>query len=149
MSDLQERFSLALHNSARSWRLALDRRLKHLGVSQASWLTIAVVARASSDLSQSELADKLGVEGATMVAMIDRLVKAGLVIRVPSSTDRRVKKVALTEDGKRLYESLKAEADTFRRELLASAAPERLRAATELLEHLQSMLDRPEFDRPP
>jgi MarR family transcriptional regulator for hemolysin len=149
MSDLQERFSLALHNSARSWRLALDRRLKHLGVSQASWLTIAVVARASSDLSQSELADKLGVEGATMVAMIDRLVKAGLVIRVPSSTDRRVKKVALTEDGKRLYESLKAEADTFRRELLANAAPERLRAATELLEHLQSMLDRPEFDRPP
>jgi MarR family transcriptional regulator for hemolysin len=143
MSDLQERFTTALHNSARSWRLALDRRLKHLGVSQASWLTIAVAARASSPLSQSELAYRLGVEGATMVAMIDRLVRAGLVIRVPSETDRRVKKVDLTENGKRLYESLKAEADTFRRELLAVIAPERLVAATELLEQLQAILDRP------
>lgn len=143
MSDLQERFTTALHNSARSWRLALDRRLKHLGVSQASWLTIAVAARANSPLSQSELAYRLGVEGATMVAMIDRLVRAGLVIRVPSETDRRVKKVDLTENGKRLYESLKAEADMFRRELLAVIAPERLVAATELLEQLQAILDRP------
>ena len=143
MSDLQERFTTALHNAARSWRLALDRRLKHLGVSQASWLTIAVVARASSPLSQSELADRLGVEGATMVAMIDRLVRAGLVIRVPSATDRRVKQVDLTENGKRLYENLKAEADTFRRELLAFIPPERLTAATELLEQLQAILDRP------
>jgi MarR family transcriptional regulator for hemolysin len=78
-----------------------------------------------------------------MVAMIDRLVRAGLVIRVPSETDRRVKKVDLTENGKRLYESLKAEADTFRRELLAVIAPERLVAATELLEQLQAILDRP------
>jgi len=143
MSDLQERFTTALHNAARTWRLALDRRLKHLGVSQASWLTIAVVARAISPLSQSELADRLGVEGATMVAMIDRLVRAGLVVRVPSATDRRVKKVDLTENGKRLYENLKAEADTFRRELLADIAPERLLAATELLEQLQAVLDRP------
>jgi len=143
MSDLQERFATALHNSARSWRLALDRRLKHLGVSQASWLTIAVAARASSPPSQSELAERLGVEGATMVAMIDRLVKAGLVIRVPSTTDRRVKKVALTENGKRLYENLKAEADAFRRELLAKLDASSLRAATELLENLQGILDRP------
>jgi MarR family transcriptional regulator for hemolysin len=143
MSDLQERFTTALHNSARSWRLALDRRLKHLGVSQASWLTIAVVARASSPLSQSELADRLGVEGATMVAMIDRLVRAGFVLRVPSSTDRRVKKVALTENGTRLYGNLKSEADTFRRELLAAVDAQRLRIATELLEQLQAILDRP------
>jgi MarR family transcriptional regulator for hemolysin len=141
--DIQERFTIALHNSARSWRLALDRRLKHLGVSQASWLTIAVVARANSPLSQSELADRLGVEGATMVAMIDRLVRAGFVLRVPSSTDRRVKQVALTENGTALYEDLKAEADTFRRELLATVDAENLRTATELLEHLQALLDHP------
>jgi MarR family transcriptional regulator for hemolysin len=143
MFEIQERFTTALHNSARSWRLALDRRLKHLGVSQASWLTIAVVARADSAPSQSELAERLGVEGATMVAMIDRLVRVGLVIRVPSVTDRRVKKVALTENGTRLYASLKAEADTFRREVLRAVDPESLRSATELLEQLQAILDRP------
>jgi len=96
MSDLEERFSDALHSTSRSWRQAVDRRLKYLGVSQASWMTIAIAAKARSPLSQSELADRLGVEGATMVAMIDRLVKAGLANREASTTDRRVKRVVLT-----------------------------------------------------
>ena len=68
MNSLNERFSGALHNSARAWRQALDRRIKYLGVSQASWLTIAVIAKAGAPLSQSELADRLAVEGATMVS---------------------------------------------------------------------------------
>ena len=67
MNDLDERFSSALHNTSRAWRQALDRRLKYLGVSQASWMTIAVAAKAREALPQSELADRLGVEGATMV----------------------------------------------------------------------------------
>ena len=61
MNDLEERFSNALHSTSRSWRQAVDRRLKYLGVSQASWMTIAFAAKARSPLSQSELADKLGL----------------------------------------------------------------------------------------
>jgi MarR family transcriptional regulator for hemolysin len=141
MSDMQERFSAALHNSARAWRQALDRRIKYLGVSQASWLTIAVIARAKSPLSQSELADRLAVEGATMVAMTDRLVKAGLVRREPSATDRRIKRVVLTEAGAALFSKVKAEADAFRQELLAAFDPAHLRVATEVLERIQSSVD--------
>ena len=141
MIDLEERFSGALHNTSRAWRQALDRRLKYLGVSQASWMTIAVAAKSPTPLSQSELADRLAVEGATMVAMVDRLVKAGLVIREPSTTDRRVKRVVLTPSGNLLYEKVRAEAAAFRKELLAHAEPKKLLAATELLEGLQSIID--------
>jgi MarR family transcriptional regulator for hemolysin len=141
MTDLEERFSGALHNASRAWRQALDRRLKYLGVSQASWMTIAVAAKARAPLSQSELADQLGVEGATMVAMVDRLVKAGLVIREPSTTDRRVKRVVLTQAGNLLYDKLRAEAVAFRKELLANMDPKALLTATELLEGLQGIID--------
>jgi MarR family transcriptional regulator for hemolysin len=141
MTDLQERFSGALHNTSRAWRQALDRRLKYLGLSQASWMTIAVAAKARGPLSQSELADRLGVEGATMVSMVDRLVKAGLVIREPSATDRRVKRVVLTPAGTRLYGQVRDEAAAFRKELLAKMDPKKLLAATELLETLQGFLD--------
>src|SRR5271154_2425493 len=137
MSDLEERFSGALHNTSRAWRQALDRRLKFLGVSQASWMTIAVAAKARTPLSQSELADRLGVEGATMVAMVDRLVKAGLVVRQASKTDRRIKRVVLTDAGNRLFDTVKAEAAAVRRELLASIDPKKLAVATEVLEALQ------------
>jgi MarR family transcriptional regulator for hemolysin len=141
MSEIDERFSAALHNTSRAWRQALDRRLKFLGVSQASWMTIAVAAKARGPLSQSELADRLDVEGATMVAMVDRLVKAGLVVREPSTTDRRVKRVVLTAAGNLLYDRVRAEATAFRRELLANVEPKKLLVATELLEGLQGTID--------
>jgi MarR family transcriptional regulator for hemolysin len=141
MSDLDERFSDALHNTARGWRLAVDRRLKHLGMSQASWVTIAVAARAGTPLSQSELAYRLGVEGATMVVMVDRLVKAGLVLREPSIVDRRVKRVVLTAAGQRLYHTVKTEAAAVRKELLANVDPRKLAVATEVLEALNGMFD--------
>lgn len=141
MSDLEERFSAALHNTSRAWRQALDRRLRYLGVSQASWMTIAFAAKAHEPLSQSELADRLAVEAATMVAMVDRLVKAGLVVREPSTTDRRVKRVVLTADGNVLYERVRAEATAFRQLLLADMEPKKLLVATELLESLQGIID--------
>ena len=141
MSDLAERFSSALHSSSRAWRQALDRRLKYLGVSQASWMTIAMAAKASSPLSQSELAERLGVEGATMVAMVDRLVKAGFVMREPSTTDRRIKRVVLTEAGTLLYGKVLAQATAFRKELLLNCDPQKLLIATEFLESLQGAID--------
>ena len=142
MSELDERFSDALHQTARSWRQAVDRRLKYLGVSQASWMTIAIAARAPNPLSQSELADRLAIEGATMVAMVDRLVKAGLVVREASQTDRRVKRVVLTPAGSALYDKVKSEAAGFRQELLANVDRRKLLAATELLETLQEVVER-------
>src|SRR6267154_3485552 len=141
MNDLEERFSGALHNASRAWRQAIDRRLKYLGVSQASWMTIAVAAKAHQPLSQSELADKLGVEGATMVAMVDRLVKAGLVKREPSTADRRIKRVVVTEAGYRLFDAVKTEAAAVRKELLSKLDPRKLEAATEVLEALQGMIE--------
>lgn len=143
MSDLEERFSNALYNTARGWRQAVDRRLKNLGVSQASWTTIAVAARAGRPLSQSELAERLGVEGATMVAMVDRLVKAGLVVREPCLTDRRINLVVITAEGQTLYDTVKAEAASVRKELLAGIDPRKLEAATDVLEALQATLETP------
>jgi MarR family transcriptional regulator for hemolysin len=141
MDDLEERFATALHGTARAWRQAIDRRLKYLGVSQASWTTIAVAAKAARPLSQTELADRLAVEGATMVAMVDRLVKAGLVVREPSTTDRRVNHVRLTEAGQRLYDVVKTEAAKVRSELLATILRPNLETATQVLEALQTMIE--------
>jgi MarR family transcriptional regulator, transcriptional regulator for hemolysin len=138
---LEERFSDALHSTSRSWRQAVDRRLKYLGVSQASWMTIAIAAKANSPLSQSELADRLGVEGATMVSMVDRLVKAGLVVREASATDRRIKRVVLTPAGLAVYEKVKTQAITLRKQLLANVDAKKLLVATELLEGLRDVID--------
>ena len=141
MTTLEERFSGALHNTSRAWKAAIDRRLKYLGMSQASWTTIATIAKADAPMSQIELANKLGIEAATMVTMIDRLSKAGLIVREASPVDRRVKLIVLTDEGTKLYAKVKHEADIFRIELLADIDAKKLLVATELLEHLQRVTE--------
>jgi len=141
MDVMEERFSMALHSTARSWRQVLDRRMRDLGISQACWTAIAVVARAKQPLSQIELANRLGIEGASMVATLDRLVKAGLIKREQSDTDRRIKLVMLTDAGEVLYRQVRNKAKTFCYELLREIDPEHLRVATELLEQLEGALE--------
>jgi MarR family transcriptional regulator for hemolysin len=139
--SIEERFSTALYNTARGWRLLVDRRLKDLSMSQASWLTVAEAAKSKVPLAQIELANRLGVEGATMVAMLDRLASAGLIVRVPSETDRRVKLVTLTAEGLKLYDKVKIEATAVRKQLLSGIDPKVLLAATELLEKLRGVVE--------
>jgi MarR family transcriptional regulator for hemolysin len=138
---VEERFSAALHATARSWRLAIDARLKDLGIGQAGWMTIAVIAKSPAPPSQRELADLLGIEGPSVVSMLDRLERGGLVRRAPSPLDRRVKLAHLTEDGRALYARVRKEADAFRHEMLAGLPQETLLAAAELLESLRARIE--------
>jgi len=138
---VEERFSAALHATARSWRLAIDARLKDLGIGQAGWMTIAMIAKARQPPSQRELADLLGIEGPSVVSMLDRLERGGLVRREPSPNDRRVKLAHLTEDGRTLYARVRKEADAYRSSMLAGLPQETLLAAAELLEDLRARIE--------
>jgi MarR family transcriptional regulator for hemolysin len=137
----QERFAIALHTTARSWRVGLDARLKDLGVGQSGWYTIAMIAKSKDQLSQRALADLLGVEGPSVVAMLDRLEKAGLVLRAPCPLDRRVKLVHLTDAGHALYAKVRTQADAFRASVLETVDPAALAAATALLEALHTRIE--------
>ena len=142
MKTLDERFAQALHSSARCWRHVLDRHLKASGLSQAGWMALAEVAEsnAAAPPSQTDLALRLGVEGATMVAMLDRLVATGLVLRVPSGVDRRIKLVVATEQGQALYRRVKVEADALRAVLLKTIDRSQMAIAADVLEQLQAIL---------
>jgi MarR family transcriptional regulator for hemolysin len=147
-ADLADRFESALHNAARGWRHAMDRRLKYFGISVAGWMTIAAASQVRSPLSQSELADMLSVSRASMVHMIDHLVKAGLVIREPSISDRRVNRIVITNAGHRVYAESKKLATAVRQQLIAGIDLEKLVHLTELLEQLQCILDAPRNSSP-
>jgi len=138
--DLDERFENALRNTATAWRQAVDRRLRRLGVSRAGWLTIAAAMQARSPLSQSALADGLAISRASMVKIVDCLVKNGLVKRESSASDRRLKRIVVTEAGAHLYFLLKDEVAAVRRQMLAIVELEKLAHLTELLEKLQGPL---------
>jgi MarR family transcriptional regulator for hemolysin len=139
-SDLYERFESALRNTATIWRQAVERRLRRLGVSPVCWLTIAAASQSRAPLSQSNLADMLAISRASMVHTIDRLVKDGLVRRESSASDRRLKRIVVTDAGMHLYFLIKDEVAAVRRQMLAIVELEKLAHVTEVLEKLQEPL---------
>jgi MarR family transcriptional regulator for hemolysin len=140
-TSAEEHFPRARHYGARAWRQALDKRLKHLGIGQAGWMTIAMVAKAEEPMSQRSLASLVEVEGSSMVAMLDRLERDGLVVRLASPLDRRVKLVQLTEAGLKVYQEVRREADALRASLFGDIDPQELAAATRLLETLRKRIE--------
>lgn len=143
LDQLQQDFAIALHDTARAWRHALDRRLKGLGLSQASWMSIAYLAKAREPLMQTELAHCLSVEQPTVVAMLDRLQRAGLIRREVDPHDRRIRRVRLTSEGAEVYAEVRRVARAFRQEKLRDLDVEMLRQMTELLHDLQHRLEEP------
>jgi len=57
--------------------------------------------------SQNEIASKTQRDKVSITKIIDNLEKRGLVFRAPDETDRRVKRIYLTSDGKNLVPKLK------------------------------------------
>jgi len=141
MVSLDERFTQALHGGARAWRGALERRLRARGLTAAGWSAMAAVSAGAAPPSQRELARQLGVDGATLVATIDRLAAAGLVERLPSPHDRRVKLVVLTEHGRDMAREVEGFTATLRSELMARIDNGRIVVAAEVLEQLRQILE--------
>jgi len=52
--------------------------------------------------TMNELARLLGLDKSSVTGLVDRAERRGLVIRVPSTTDRRAVLVSLTDDGRAL-----------------------------------------------
>lgn len=93
---------------SRAWRSELNRRLAHLGLSQARWLVLLHLARSPSPPTQRELAGYVGIEGPTLARLLDSLEQQQLVRRIAVPEDRRAKKLVLTDKAQPLIEEIKA-----------------------------------------
>lgn len=143
MVSLDERFTQALHGGARAWRGAIERQLRACGLTAAGWSAMAVLVASPAPPSQRELARQLGVDGATLVATIDRLAAASLVERMPSPHDRRVKLVVPTARGRALAAEIDDFTATLRRDVMARIDSARLAVAASVLEELRAILEGP------
>ena len=112
---------------------ALDAELEPLGISSAQY--VILVNLASGVDSASWLCRSVSYDPGAMTRMIDRLEKKGLVRRVPCSEDRRVMRLALTDEGKTVYPQLVERA--------AKVLNDRLRGFTrDEVRQLESLLER-------
>lgn len=80
--------------------------------------SVLVVIGSNRGLSQSDVAQLLGIERARLVRLLDRLEKRGLTRRLPSPHDRRSHVLELTRQGQRVLQRAKVLAAAHETRLL-------------------------------
>ncbi|MGA2479256.1 MAG: MarR family transcriptional regulator [Spirochaetia bacterium] len=89
-----------------------------------------------SRASMNELSRALGLANSTMTRMVENLVTRGFVRRTEDEQDRRVVRVALTAEGRKLQGSLKEARREIQRLILAEIRVEDRTTVLEVLEKL-------------
>ena len=95
-TSIREHVGITISRTARTWRTKLDERLSPLGLTQARWLVLMHLSRMGGESLQKELAFVVGVEGPTLVRVLDGLERIGLVQRLGVEGDKRARLIRLT-----------------------------------------------------
>ena len=120
---LDERtFTGSLLRLARIYRREVNRALAEHGLSDAKALPVLQIARAGGGMRQGVLAEELGVEGPSLVRILDQLCAANLVERRDDPNDRRAKTLHLTDEGRALAVVVEEAVQVVRTRVLAGVS---------------------------
>lgn len=136
----KELFGIAIGDCARVWRNKVNERLRPLGLSQATWLALWNLSWFPEGLGQSDLAERLGIEGPTLVRLLDRLEKDGFIQRLEAVHDRRCKVIALTDTAEPLLREVKGIIAELRIDVMDAIPDEELAAGLQLLNRVLERL---------
>ncbi|MGO4841037.1 MarR family winged helix-turn-helix transcriptional regulator, partial [Rhizobiaceae sp. 2RAB30] len=98
------------------------------------------LSRLGDNVRQGQLADELGVEGPSLVRIVDLLLAEKLVGRVEDPVDRRAKMLSLTESGRKRVAEIERILGVLRADLLNEISGDELHVTVTVLERLESEL---------
>jgi MarR family transcriptional regulator for hemolysin len=122
---------------SRLLRREVDQAFAAHGLSQASAIPLIVLSRLGKCVRQGALADEVGIEGPSLVRLIDLLQAEGLVERREDPTDRRAKMLHLTALGEIRADEINGVLGCVRADLLEGVADEDLAVAYEVLRKIE------------
>lgn len=100
----KERYSVDYHTLDVDKRLILNLRdlghmIRILFEGKGSQKRILIILREAGSMTQRELTERLGIQPGSVSEVIGKLEHAGLIVRTPSSVDRRTVDLQLSEAG--------------------------------------------------
>lgn len=130
---------LQLSRTARTVAQAFERAMAQAGGSAATWQVLLLV-RSQQWERQSQLAEAMGITGATLTHHLNALERQGLVRRWREEGNRRVQRVELTEEGVERFDSLRGVAMRHDKRLRALLSAEETASLAQALDKLQTGL---------
>src|SRR3546814_7214069 len=95
-ASLRSRFGIRFSLLARRWRQVLDAHLATAGLSDATWIPLVHLSETGGGITQKELAALVGIDGSSLVRLLDILCRKGLVERRADESDGRARRIHLT-----------------------------------------------------
>lgn len=138
-TQVLKNFMPLVAHTARQWRRAIDRQLQPLGLTEATWLPLLHIARATEPPRQKDLAAALQLDSSSVVRLLDALQAAGFIDRAEGQ-DRRAKTVALTDAGRATVRQVEDVVDAVRASYLGGLPKDDLATAYRVVAHLSTML---------
>ena len=131
-----EGFGSLVARTGRQWRRAVDRRLQPFGLTEAMWLPLIHLARATAPTRQKDLAASLVRDGSSVVRLLDALETAHLIERHGETADRRAKTITLTALGMSTIDQVEAVSRQVRNTALAELSDDEIAIATRVLDRV-------------
>lgn len=139
--SLNFRFTGRLNLIARRYRTRLNELLRRIGQSQARWDALFWISVSEEGATQRELAERIGVEGPTLVTMLHKLEQEGLVERLNAEGDRRAKTIRLSAAAEEVLAQIADLSGPFRDDLLADISDEDLEVCLSVFNRIMQRID--------
>lgn len=127
--------------AGRRWRKLAQVALADHDISQARASALVWVHRLGGGVRQITLASYIGIEGTSLVRLLDELGASGFLLRKDDPKDRRAKTIWLTPAGVRLAEEAEKVLAELRDRVLAGVDPSDIDAALRVFAALHSAAD--------
>ena len=139
---LQMQLSSGLLQSGRQWQRLAGTALGSHGISTACTMPLLMIGRSGGGIRQVTLAQQLGLEGPSLVRLLDKLSASGLVRRECDASDRRANLLWLTDEGQALVSELEHKLIGLRQDVFGELSMDELRAVLKVWQLLSAAVDR-------
>ena len=143
--DFQNNIGFIVNKAAKAFVKALDSELREkVGVTVGQWKVMVMLVN-QDGLTQKETAERLGLEGPTLIPIIDKMEQDDLVVRKVDPSDRRNNRIYRTEKANELWNEMVKCAAKIRQVSLKDIPEENINITKNVLENVYQNL-RNQFD---
>ena len=104
----RDRLGFLMVTLTRQWRRFVEEQLAVSGLTDATWTPLLHLRAWGDGVTQKELAERVGLDGSSLVRLLDILEGKGWVERRADVADRRSKRIFLTTQGNTAVDSIRA-----------------------------------------
>jgi DNA-binding MarR family transcriptional regulator len=138
-SGVHEEVVLAAMRTADLLQLPMNEVLRAAGLTQSQYNVLRILRGAGGEgLPCGEISERMVRRDPDLTRLLDRLESSGLVTRARGTTDRRVVRAFISENGKKLLAELDHPVEQSLKQALAHMPASRLKQLLDLLDEIRS-----------